>query len=160
MSVPSFDRNFKLIRILTAVKLFIPRVQIFAISETIPFFLQLKSSNESLRAFISPDVQIPKSLKRASELNPVISPTKVKPTIRVFLYRQVRAEIDGQRAWRTIVLGEGKLCALAPTASFLSSSTSLDDKIETLEWEGEVRCDEVEVEVGGFCVGKLVVKVI
>jgi hypothetical protein len=55
------------------------------------------------------------------------------------------------------VLGEGKLCPRPPTAAFLLSTAS-DDATESLEWEGDVICDE-DVSVGGFSMGKVVVKV-
>lgn len=134
-------------------QLYIPKVQTFAITDTVPFFLQLRAPSASLRAFVS---QI--STNQSQQIAPnLASHLKLKPTVRVFLYRQVRAEIEGQRAWRTIILGEGKLAPLAPTAQFIESCASLDD-IESLDWEGEVKCEE-EVSVGGFSLEKLVVKV-
>lgn len=36
-------------------------------------------------------------------------------SIRVFIFRQVSVEIRGQKAWRTCVLGEGKLAPTSPT---------------------------------------------
>jgi len=135
------------------VKLFIPSVQTFAVSDTIPFFLQLRASTATLKAFMSYT-----STKRSSENRDSRTPAsyvfKAKPSVRVLLYRQIRAEINEQRAWRTTVLGEGKLSAFTETGAFLSSS---DDSVESLEWEGGVRCNE-DVTVGSFSVGKLVVK--
>lgn len=73
-----------------------------------------------------------------------------KPSIRVFLLRQICARVHGQRAWRNVVLGEGKLSL---------AETQLGSEAEgTMDWEGEVRCKD-DVTVGGFNAGTLIVKV-
>ena len=89
--------------------------------------------------------------------HPVIhsSAVKDKPFIRVFLLRQIIVSVFGQRAWRTCVIGEGNLRALPPLPPDLNPL--LEDR-HTVDWEGEVRCDE-GVQAGGFNVGDLTVKV-
>jgi hypothetical protein len=82
-------------------------------------------------------------------------PAKDKHFIRVFLLRQIIVSIFGQRAWRTCVIGEGSLRSLPPFPSDLDPQS--EDR-QTVDWDGEVRCDE-GVQAGGFNVGNLTVKV-
>ncbi|KDQ62638.1 hypothetical protein JAAARDRAFT_121787 [Jaapia argillacea MUCL 33604] len=125
--------------------LFIPAVQIYAISDTIPFFLQLRAPKESLQAFMCPTP--------SEKITPKMRAVG-KPTVRVFLFRQVTAEVRKQKAWRICVIGEGELRPLPPEESAHSPYQLAD---ECLDWEGEVKCDE-SVTVGGFKIGPLVVK--
>ncbi|EPQ51099.1 hypothetical protein GLOTRDRAFT_49369 [Gloeophyllum trabeum ATCC 11539] len=142
--------------------LFIPAVQIYGISDTIPFYVQLRGPAASLLAFLPTSPACSPSPRSSSSLPINLPPlpsffppssrfkgkarsTSTQPTIRVFLYRQVAATIRGQKTWRPTVLGEGKL-RFVPSAEGGS-----------LDWEGEVRC-RADVAVGGFRVGPLVVK--
>ena len=45
------------------------------------------------------------------------APRYSRPTIRVFLLRQITVEVRGQKAWRTCVLGEGVLTPCPPGPS-------------------------------------------
>jgi hypothetical protein len=80
-------------------------------------------------------------------------------SIRVFLFRQVAVELRGQKAWRTCVLGEGKLAPTVPTTTTgttsqtsATGSASLYDlpsprysptsdgaAHESLDWDGVVK---------------------
>lgn len=73
--------------------------------------------------------------------------------IRVFLMRQIIVTVRGQRAWRDSVIGEGTLRQLPPYPS-----QSKSPKNRTIDWEGEVRCND-DVKAGGFNVGNLLLKV-
>jgi hypothetical protein len=124
------------------IKLFIPSSQIYGVSDAIPFHVQLAGPLSSLLAFL------PSYSDATSSLPPEQS------VIRVFLLRQVLVEVRGQKGWRNCELGDGKLRALPPAAA---NATTKNDE-EVLDWEGEVRCRE-DITVGGFNIGKLVVKV-
>lgn len=108
-------------------------------------------------------------------------------SIRVYLLRQIIVEVRGQRAWRTTVLGDGKLSPSPPShrppttyphlqptpsrpsmmrraSSTYSRGTSSQpdptaDPIESLDWDGTVRVSNpTEIQSGGFAAGNLVVK--
>ncbi|TFK52166.1 hypothetical protein OE88DRAFT_1718201 [Heliocybe sulcata] len=131
--------------------LFIPSVQIYGVCDTIPFYVQLRGPLSTLRAFqhTTPPPP-PSSPLDFSSLLPAKYSSMQRPTIRVFLYRQVTVAVRGQKAWRTSVLGEGKLRPVVPYDEGGKEGYSLD-------WEGEVRCND-DVTVGGFRMGPLVVK--
>ncbi|THH20605.1 hypothetical protein EW146_g778 [Bondarzewia mesenterica] len=130
--------------------LFIPEAQIYCISASIPFYLQLCAPVESLRAFMYPTPPPTSKLRRAKSFDP-----SAKPSVLVSIVRQVIAIVGGAREQRSTVLGEGKLCPLPPGAS--TPLHSPPDGSETLNWEGTVRCRK-DVRCGGFSVGNLVVK--
>jgi hypothetical protein len=133
-------------------KLFIPSVQTFAICDPIPLLVQLQAPVASLRALFG------LKASRSSLENTQAFPNapNAKSVVRVFLYRQIRVEINGKRVSRTIALGEGTLRTLTPNLS-LSSALS-DDVLESLDWEGEVKCNK-DVTIGGFSLDWLIVKV-
>ena len=97
---------------------------------------------------------LPPTTDRRHPLNPS-SPSTDKRFIRVFLLRQIIVSVFEQRAWRTCVIGEGNLRSLPPLLP--DENTQLED-LQTVDWEGEVRCNE-SVQSGGFNVGNLTVKV-
>jgi len=129
--------------------LFIPSAQIFAITDTIPFHVQLFAPLPSLGALTIP----PPTTDRQHPLS-LSSPAKDEPFIRVFLLRQIIVSAFEQRAWRTCVIGEANLRSLPPLSLDLHPQSG---DCETVDWEGEVRCDQ-SVQVGGFNVGNLTVK--
>jgi len=121
--------------------LFIPSVQVYGVSDTIPFHVQLTGPLSSLLAFLP-------------SYSDAISSSVNKPIIRVFLLRQILVEVRGEKGWRNCELGDGKLRALPPVAAGLTKAG--DD--QSLDWEGELRCKE-DITVGGFNIGgKLMVK--
>ncbi|KAL0960782.1 hypothetical protein HGRIS_005803 [Hohenbuehelia grisea] len=152
--------------------LMVPAAQIFAVSDTIPFHVQLTGPISSLRAFLPHPVPetVPSSpassfSSPSFSLPPPIPPPKrgrtrtlvpPKPTIRVFLLRQIAVEVRAQKAWRNCTLGEGKLWPLPPRATSTDCLISADEDAH-LDWEGEVRCRE-DIIVGGFNAGKVTVK--
>jgi hypothetical protein len=123
-------------------QLFIPAAQIYGVSDTIPFHVQLTAPSSSLLAFL------PSYSDATSSASPDTSP------IRVFLLRQVLVEVRGQKGWRNCELGNGNLWALPPVAA-----NAIGENDESLDWEGEVRC-RADTTIGGFNIGNLVVKVI
>lgn len=82
-----------------------------------------------------------------------------KPSIRVYLLRQICVHVHGQKAWRNSVLGEGTIWPVeSPTRARESEFGGPTDGDEAVDWEGEVRCNG-DVRVGGFHAGTLIVKV-
>ena len=135
-----------------------PSVQIFALSDTIHFHVQLTGPLSSLRHFLPPPTLEPVASSTVStKFNKKRNCIPPKPTIRVFLLRQITVEVRGQKAWRDRNLGEGKLWPLPPGASSVNSP-HWDSQEASLDWEGEVRCRE-NITIGGFNAGKAVVKV-
>lgn len=80
--------------------------------------------------------------------------SELAPRIRVYLLRQISVEVCGQKAWKNIELGEGTLSPRPPPI-ISSSSTTLGE--DSLDWEGEVRCEE-GFSLPGFTTGDLMVK--
>ncbi|PSR78170.1 hypothetical protein PHLCEN_2v7502 [Hermanssonia centrifuga] len=88
---------------------------------------------------------------------PFSSPSRAtNPTVRVFLMRQISTNVNGQRAWRNNVIGEGELWPLQHP-SLDSEDCMHEDEQSALDWEGEVKCDE-DVSIGGFVAGRIMVK--
>ncbi|KAI0069720.1 hypothetical protein K474DRAFT_1748055 [Panus rudis PR-1116 ss-1] len=123
--------------------LFIPSVLIYGLSDTIPFHLQLQGSPAALHADLDPS--LPWYTDARSD----------KPVVRVYYLRQILVKVNGQKAWRNVVLGEGKMC---PVENQYHASPDAEQRGElALDWEGELRC-ESDATVGGFNIGALVVK--
>lgn len=76
--------------------------------------------------------------------------------VRVYILRQITAQVNGQKAWRSMVLGEGSLRPLQQTS--LDRESLSEHSLQSLDWEGEVRCNE-DVTTGSFVSGDLMVKV-
>lgn len=174
--------------------LFIPSVQIYAISDTIPIHLQLRGSLKSLCTFMSPLPSVSSSFpklglglrsSRSSSMTTASSssfsspsmlhaPPRLRnpyarsvfgtvprasldasqPSVRVFILRQVTAKVNYQKAWRSTVIGEGTLWPMQQNRTL---GAGMDDSLEALDWEGEVRCNS-DVTTGSFVAGDFVVK--
>lgn len=145
-------------------KLFIPSVQTFSLTDTIPFHLQLCSSLSSLRELL------PQSSPHLRITSPTISKIVGDPfspdcTIRVSIARQVVIEINGRRRFRTYTIGMGKMWSVPPQATATNYENRRRDPLSgdldadiSLDWQGEVKCWG-EVTSGGFSVSNLIVKV-
>ncbi|KAA1469682.1 hypothetical protein DENSPDRAFT_835337 [Dentipellis sp. KUC8613] len=134
--------------------LFIPAVQIYALTDTIPFYLQLHAPPSSIQAFL---YTAPPPSPRLSRSKSRTEPP-AQPTVRVYISRQITAFVNGQRVTRSCPIGEGTLRSLPPDAAASSSVLRTPEGgCGSLEWEGEVKC-RPDVNVGGFNVGKLVVR--
>jgi len=136
--------------------LFIPVVQTFALTDTIPFYLQLIAPSKSLQAFLFPIIPAHTRLKRSKSISTEIT---APPTVRVYLLRQVIMAVKGQLATRQFSIGEGQLRSLPPGASLPSPlrSQPLDDGLSTLDYEGEVRSNS-DVTVGHFGMARLQIR--
>ncbi|KAI0248603.1 hypothetical protein BJV78DRAFT_1131125 [Lactifluus subvellereus] len=136
--------------------LFIPIVQTFAFTDTIPFYLQLIAPSKSLQAFLSPSIPADTKLKRSKS---TASDITTRPIVRVYLLRQVTFILRGQLATRKFSIGEGTLRALPPGASLpsLLRSQPLGDGISTLDYEGEVHPNS-NITVGQFGMSRLQVR--
>ncbi|KAJ7593831.1 hypothetical protein C8J56DRAFT_1160590 [Mycena floridula] len=108
-------------------QLYLPSVGVFALHDSIPFYLQLTASVSSLR---------------------LLTPNQRKPSIRVYLLRQVVLTINRQKIPKHLVLGQATLNPLPPALS----------QDENLNWEGSVRSTNLDAPVGGFDAGLLAVQ--
>lgn len=136
--------------------LFIPAVQMFALSDTIPFYLQLIAPSKSLQAFLYPTIPAHTKLKRSKSAVPE---STALPTVRVYLQRQVTIVIKGNQSTRRFSIGEGDLRSLPPSAPPppILRSRSLEHGLSTLDYEGEVRPNP-ETTVGQFGMSRLQVR--
>ena len=139
------------------IQLFIPVVQTFALSDTIPFYLQLIAPPESLQAFMYPTIPAHAKLKRSKS---VASESAAQPTVRVYLQRQVTIFLKGNQLTRKFSTGEGNLRPLPPRASppSILRSQPLEHGLSTLDYEGEVRPNP-NTAVGQFGMSRLQVRV-
>ncbi|EGO24101.1 hypothetical protein SERLADRAFT_362165 [Serpula lacrymans var. lacrymans S7.9] len=130
--------------------LFIPSVQVFALTDTIPFHLQLRAPMSSLSAFIS-HVSSPTGSNSSSGISGA--------TVRVYLSRQMTVKVGDQKNIRKRVLGEGTLRALSSSSEVkpLFRHSSSKDGLDTLDWEGEVQCSR-EITTPAFCTPQFAVK--
>ncbi|KAF8271979.1 hypothetical protein EI94DRAFT_1770120 [Lactarius quietus] len=136
--------------------LFFPVVQTFALTDTIPFYLQLIAPPKSLQAFLYPTIPNHAKLKR-SKSNAIEAASP--PTVRVYLMRQVTVILKGIHSIRKSTIGEGTLRSLPPGAPMapLLRSQPLDVGLSTLDYEGEVRADS-DITVGQFALSRLQVR--
>ncbi len=82
-----------------------------------------------------------------------------KPTLRVFLLRQVTIETPGfGKAWRNQIIGEAELKPVPPLLSMCFSSRIAEPLEDHLDWEGKLKIDE-RFTVGGWHAGDVRVKV-
>ncbi|KAK0449746.1 uncharacterized protein EV420DRAFT_762730 [Desarmillaria tabescens] len=117
--------------------LFIPAVQIFAVSDNIPFHVQLTAPLASLR-----------------QLFPAPAHVHGNAALQVHLVRQVSVEVDGNVASRNVPIGEGSLRPVPPLASEIQPGPEIE---KHMDWEGVLRC-QPDVEVGGFFTAGVSVK--
>ncbi|KAF9565543.1 hypothetical protein CPC08DRAFT_168196 [Agrocybe pediades] len=137
----------------------------FALTEVIPFHLQLCSSLASLQELLPPSS--PQLKLRNSKWGDCLQKDH---SIRVYIVRQVLVEINGRRRFRTFTIGSSKMWPVPPVVHNGASShgtwkdydsasgeAGADTDDICLDWQGEVKCWP-EVNSGGFSVGNLVVK--
>jgi hypothetical protein len=137
--------------------LFIPAVQTFALSDTIPFYLQLIGPSKALQAFLYPTIPAHTKLKRSTSMNPE---SAAPPTVRVYLQRQVTVVLKGNQSTRKFSIGEAIVRSLPPSASPpppMLRSQPLEHGLSTLDYEGEV-CPNPDTTVGQFSMSRLQVR--
>ncbi|KAF9073476.1 hypothetical protein BDP27DRAFT_1215896 [Rhodocollybia butyracea] len=115
--------------------LFIPSVRMFGFSDTIHFHVQMTGSILSLRQLVCA-----KSSKSSSPGPSAVLSAK----IRVYLMRQIYGEVYGQKGLKNLTLAEGKFSPRPPpfTASSIGPIHGNWATEESLDWEGEIQCDE------------------
>lgn len=92
-------------------------------------------------------------------------PEPFNPSVKVYILRQVCLEARGEKAWRNVILGRGELVPIPPSwyngsgCCLGSNWAGQEHREESLDWEGEVRCDADLAEVGSFSAGPVSVKV-
>ncbi|KAF9485926.1 hypothetical protein BDN70DRAFT_794831 [Pholiota conissans] len=135
--------------------LFVPSIQTFALTDTIPFHLQLCSSLRSLRELLPSDCPLVqtdacrKKMSKAEEYRVLVSDMP----IRISIARQVTVDVNGRRRVRTFPCGVGRMWPVPPLASSEGAYTAS----AYLDWQGEIKC-WADVTCGGFSVNGLHVK--
>lgn len=137
--------------VLMDYQLFIPSAQVYPVTDTIPFHVQLHGTIESMKELTTtPPTHSISDYRYVPHLSP---DDQNAPFIRVFLMRQIIITVRGQRTSQDSVIGEGRLRQLPPYPSQRKGP-----KNRTIDWEGDVRCKD-DVKAGGFNVGNLIIKV-
>ncbi|KAG8214541.1 hypothetical protein J3R82DRAFT_9602 [Butyriboletus roseoflavus] len=131
--------------------LFIPSVQTYALSDTIPFHLQIRGSPASLVPFLEQGYDGNQGATGQQSGGIVI---------RVYLLRQSSVKIHGQYATACRNIGEGQM---GPSQSLLSGHRTvlrhpLGEDLDSLDWDGVLRCGE-DVTVPSFSTNQFSVKV-
>ncbi|KIK98787.1 hypothetical protein PAXRUDRAFT_133477 [Paxillus rubicundulus Ve08.2h10] len=128
--------------------LFIPSVQVYALSDTIPFHLQIRGSPASLVPFLE---QI--------QTSGVPSHLGGGVTIRVYLLRQTGIKIHERSLASSRVLGEGEMepSHALPSKHHVLQRHPLGEGLDSLDWEGEIRCSD-NAAVPSFVTSQLYVK--
>ncbi|SJL10153.1 uncharacterized protein ARMOST_13537 [Armillaria ostoyae] len=121
-------------RVFLPSQLFVPSVQTFAISDIIPFHVQLSGPLASLRKLFS--------------THP--SSSGVQDLFNVSIGRQISVTVRGIRSYQTTKIGEGRIRSVPPYPTCCrypcGDDISQDDHFD---WEGEIKCKS-NVTVGGF----------
>ncbi|KAH7909825.1 hypothetical protein BJ138DRAFT_184077 [Hygrophoropsis aurantiaca] len=126
------------------LQLFIPAIQVYALSDTIPFHLQIRAPLTSLLSFFGQS--------KYSKFSPDTTGTG-GASIRVYLLRQTKVNLYEATMSTSRVLGEGKLKLSQPNCSL----SQANNDFEILDWDGEVRCTE-NVTTASFATSQLVAK--
>ncbi|KAH6902292.1 hypothetical protein BKA70DRAFT_1435042 [Coprinopsis sp. MPI-PUGE-AT-0042] len=131
----------------------VPNPRVYALSDSIPFHLQLSGRVDSLRALVAPDTLSEDTLSdnRTSAHCPKASSRQrhcikrlqgeVGTSLRVFLLRQVRLELKGKIRVQNIIIGEAQLDAVPPvlTDGYRPPVVSGSSE-EYLSWTGRLQC--------------------
>ncbi|TEB39630.1 hypothetical protein FA13DRAFT_1618864 [Coprinellus micaceus] len=152
--------------------LFIPSARVYPMTDAIPFHVQVSGPVSSLKVALlsgeadsspsSPRISPTSSItgssgKRRSLSIPIPrskSPTaaclrKCEPkTLRVYIIRQIRAEIRVKKQLKNIIIAEGTLESVPPVMTDCYSRPH-DGSMEYLSWSGSLKCVP-EVRTGGF----------
>ncbi|TRM69302.1 hypothetical protein BD626DRAFT_421416 [Schizophyllum amplum] len=67
------------------------------------------------------------------------------PSIRVSIMRQVYAEVNGVKTWRMLTLGQGTVTQLSPPPYDVPC---IPNDVVAIDWEGDVRCQDLTSTVG------------
>lgn len=119
-----------------------------ALSDSIPFHIQLSSSLDTLKELVSPSDVRPRQVGKTKGPGGVCA-------MRVYIARQIIVEIHGKTSFQTLNIGSGTIRAVPP-ADFEGETGRR--KYPCLDWEGEVKCLE-KIKTGGFDIGSLHVRV-
>ena len=133
----------------------VPNPRVYALSDSVPFHLQLSGRVDSLRALVAPDTfseQTSSGEEPSSRCSTTSANSRqrhcikrlqgeVGTSIRVFLLRQVRLELKGKIRVQNLIIGEAQLDAVPPVMTdrpgVLSGSSE-----EYLSWTGRLQCGE------------------
>ncbi|KAJ7673519.1 hypothetical protein B0H17DRAFT_892010, partial [Mycena rosella] len=126
---------------------FIPSVKIFGLSDTIPVHLQMSGPLASLREFMEPSSPSP------GDIDDGESP------MHIYLTRMVEFKYRGKAVSRVMRIGEGHMRPPPPIVNFNCTPLCVPDDacVQSLDWDGGVKCD-LGVTVGGFQAAGLTVK--
>ncbi|KAF8916505.1 hypothetical protein CPB85DRAFT_1250904 [Mucidula mucida] len=126
--------------------LFIPAVQTFSVSDSIPFHIQMTAPSASLRLFFIASTDPSPSTG---------SPPSPTSSLVVNLVRQISVELNGKTSIRNIDIGSSRIRSVPPP---LGSTPPHATQSDHMDWEGEVICNP-DVAVGGFAASGVTVKV-
>ncbi|RDB24842.1 hypothetical protein Hypma_007770 [Hypsizygus marmoreus] len=130
----------------------LPSASTFALTDAVPFHIQLHGSLTSLRELLPPacPLLVPQPLFGS---RPIGSSTRTLP-IQVLITRQVVVEVNERRSLKNTILGVGRIWPLPPPIT-----RPEDDPLAEISvgWEGQVQCGSGAI-APGFSTGNLLVK--
>ncbi|KAH8822245.1 hypothetical protein DL96DRAFT_1620547 [Flagelloscypha sp. PMI_526] len=136
-----------------SINVFLPVSNVYSLSDSIPFHIQLIGCHDDTGEFLPPSYSSYLSHTATHVTSQFRSTTSNEPKISVTLVRQMVVEVEGLRGSKDITVGEGELLPLEPT-----KSTSQHGSCElTMDWTGWVRAAP-DVSYGSFSVGELAMK--
>jgi hypothetical protein len=140
----NIERRSEIIVDILRRQFLVPAKYAHALSDSIPFHIQLSSTLDTLKELLSPSDLRPKQAARKQGVS----------AFRVYIARQIVTEIHGKTSFQTLHIGSGTVRPVPP-ADFDSEART---RYPCLDWEGEVKCFE-KIKTGGFDIGTLLVRV-
>ena len=141
------------------MQLFVPAGRIYALTDTIPFHIQLSGFGCTLRDLFSESVLLDRVMSVDSQNTEASKKApNTKPLLRVFLLRQMSVTSRSENSWKNNVVGEGTIIPMPPESTSCCSNNTDPCQMAHIDWEGEVRC-ATDITVGGFNAANVQVKV-
>ncbi|KAJ8094013.1 hypothetical protein PM082_009901 [Marasmius tenuissimus] len=119
--------------------LLIPSKRVFALTDPVPFHVQLSSSHLPHRELYT--------TRGSTRHTP-------EPFVHVHVLRQILLEVNGKKDWREAIIGHGILSRVQPDGG---TETSIAGE-ESLNWEGQIKFLE-NLACPSFAAGGITVKV-
>jgi hypothetical protein len=111
----------------------------FGIEDQIPFHIQLTSDTHSFSHFLNlPRFTLPSS----ASSDP---PAAQEPTVKVFLEREVLANLPPLNGRKTLIMGEATVRSVPPPPNATVEVNEL-----SMNWEGEVKAKPDALTFGSF----------
>ncbi|PFH50892.1 hypothetical protein AMATHDRAFT_143937 [Amanita thiersii Skay4041] len=132
--------------------LFLPNAKSFAITDQIPFHVQLSGPLSSMQKL----VPLGGGGDRRPQRKRFSLRTADPALLEISIMRDVSVDVNGEQTVRSQAIGSGRCRQLPPTYD-CQEGDSVSDPLVAIDWDGQISCGE-EVTSGGFNTHDLVVK--